>query len=240
MKKYLAWSMVLLFLLSFSYATATPITTPVTLAPTGYPDITVNSAAAISFIANGGPGGGTLIYTGIDEKITFGPGDSDDLDPAQFTLTAFIDGTGSITGGSMYEVLPEGETITLRGTPYTAGPGGLELLRANSVTRMQWDNNGFGGLARFAFEVGPPVSGLLTTDPNVMWSTTYATRIVGGSDEHSWPTVPNGWWNGGDFTLEKAKSDKVPTVPEPTTLLLLGCGLVGMAAYGWRRKKKQS
>jgi hypothetical protein len=34
--------------------------------------------------------------------------------------------------------------------------------------------------------------------------------------------------------------NELTPIPEPSTLLLLGCGLVGVAGYAWRRKKKQS
>lgn len=46
--------------------------------------------------------------------------------------------------------------------------------------------------------------------------------------------------NGSDWPPGFVSGPTKGPTPEPATLLLLGSGLFGLAAYGWRKKKKQS
>jgi hypothetical protein len=232
MKKYLVCSVVLLFLLSFS-AGATIIQSPVTISTAGlYPDITVDGNGKIEFVSYGPGGGGTLTFNANDLQIAYSAtlGDVEFLGGlADFKLEVEINNLGIITSGYMEEIALEDFTLYKpSGGPYSYTKG--ETVLYGPVALMQWDNTG--GTARYGFQIDP-VSGEFVDD---FWPP-YAINIFGISESHSWSSSE--WWKGGDFVLDKCKADKVAT-PEPSTLLLLGFGLVGVAGYAWRRKKKQS
>jgi len=56
---------------------------------------------------------------------------------------------------------------------------------------------------------------------------------VGGFDSYLLPTLPEATWDNS-----RLMSDGVLTVvPEPSTIVLLSIGAVGLLAWGWRRKR---
>jgi hypothetical protein len=73
------------------------------------------------------------------------------------------------------------------------------------------------------------------------WTDTEANKLVAGGTPsllaQLWVTPGsqlsfNGTWDFGGTTL----SGSVSTVPEPTTLALIGMGLVGLLCYAWRKR----
>jgi len=164
-----------------------------------------------------------------------------------FGLAIYVDGNGDFTGGvtdhtyswdltgpegsysgsytsdyDMVEVLLQG-SIEVAGHTYDASNGPVLLLGAD-VDAFGWANHGFGSRVDFLFG---PVAGAWVDDG--IWPTSPATGafadIAGTLD-----------WSK-DFTLENKGGDKMPT-PEPTTLFLLGSGLIGLAGIGRKTLKR--
>jgi hypothetical protein len=70
------------------------------------------------------------------------------------------------------------------------------------------------------------------------------TYAVGGQTWQYDASVPGGhtagqaWTTGGTYYVQLGTSDGVETVtvPEPSTLVLLGAGLLGLLCYAWRKR----
>jgi len=205
-----------------------------------YPDIFINGGFNTTY--NVAAGVGTLKIQGVDQKLYYNkpaPYDSMNVDGVvDFELTVLIDAaTGAVTGGAMTEEVTSG-TCTINGVTYGVG----DMLLAGDTMAFGWEDS-VDGFPWFDALIKPDMttSKLIVdgvwpvgnqADPNPI-------GILGNGDVKtlSWDNTPN-WWTTtqtANFVLLK-QADKFPT-PEPSTILLLGLGLLGIAGITVKRNK---
>lgn len=267
MRKFLLCSLVLLVVICISSADATLLGLKDTIAGT-YPDIHVNNVGRVTFTPNGdGNGGGALSFYAKPSTIAYSAAfaDDDELDDTEFWVYWSLDSNGKLDltkQHTMELTLNAGAQLTLGGHSYDNSGGATPLtLLSGSVLNFGWQNDSDGwGDYEMRFD---SVSGDLVTDGIWSGDPNYETWIEGSGAgmtyedpaTHGYNTPESElgllytykgwgsgeWWNSSTpFEMTKVKSDMAPvSVPEPATLILLGCGLTGFAAFAWRRRKKQ-
>jgi len=140
-------------------------------------------------------------------------------------LTLYFDDNGKLTEGLMRQWVVDG-TVTVDGHSYHVG----DTLLQGAVSRYGWGEGDL--LGQFDCIIyGGDLSGEFITDG--IWPDSGSTGI------YMFAEILNGWdgtWDE-DFNLGKVKGDKSSLVPEPSSMILLGSGLMGLAAAGFKRRK---
>ena len=238
MKKTLIALALLVAVVAFSQTADAALLGIRELVGNSYPDILLNTAGLINYNATSN----VLTFTAYDQKITYSsaPGDFESMTvnvpgvttiSTLHTLTLTIDENGNLVepGWMIEQVTQDSDSYTLKGN--TLNPG--DIVLEGPVAAFGW-GEGTGGeqLGTFDFVLdNSDLSGKLLDFG--IWPDFGITGIFAFSEGTvSW----NGLWTD-NFTITKVKADKAPLTPEPASLLLLGSGLVGLAAIGRKKRK---
>ncbi|MDQ6651285.1 MAG: PEP-CTERM sorting domain-containing protein [Acidobacteriota bacterium] len=136
-----------------------------------------------------------------------------------------------------------GTAVPFSVTQLTVGTSGTYTFQCTATSPAGWDNYTF--MYQNSFDSASPLTNVLIGNDdnptvglsgfslNLNAGTTYFFIVTGFSnfDAGAWSTVASG---PGTITV-----GGVPGVPEPTTMLLLGSGLAGIAAR-LRKRRNQS
>ena len=194
------------------------------------------------------------ITPGIDSTLTVLPGDVFTVD-----VVIFDDGTGPTTtfdtvilevffndAGTVLGLGPTGPlggtlasnslfTLDVFGGGFSATGASLGVGPSGAPFLSFADGSGAIGLADFlTFTVG--------TTPTTIFSLDFTALAVGTSGILAAGTPPGSpeLALSGSPIFATLQSGTVEVVPEPGTVALLGSGLAGMLAWGWRRHGRQT
>ena len=192
----------------------------------GYPDILFDNQGKIVYDADKN----IFVLDANDLQIVYADGSFDSLTGrwwffryiTDFKISLIVDEDGNLVEGIMEEKVVKG-AVKVKNKIYWKGT----TLLKGTVTSFGWGEGD--NLGDFDFLIDN-LSGALVKDG--IWPTTWPTGIVAHAEKlHGW----SGSWEC-DFTLEKVKGDKAPVVPIPTTILLLGSGLLGFGLLSRRKR----
>lgn len=190
------------------------------------PDITSDATGVYSYTA----ATDSFISTATPLAITFDgvtsiPITGTDVSPRSYSVSFFVDAAGNFAGGVL------GDDLVIRGNIDVNGDSVIDYagdLIKGEVTNFGWLDTGTPiDLFDFTFDF---TAGAL--------SSFYSPGFKGGDKMTSEVSTFTGSF-ASNFSGTKTKHDTAP-VPEPTSLLLLGSGLLGFTLLGRAKRKKLS